>query len=227
MRLLILAGVLALTVVACASAEHDHPHGEGSAHLPGPGAPSGSPSPRGSLPTDSTIPDASVGSGEVEWVDRIRDWPADYTRPDSVGYPFRGVEHIRYVVACLRDLGFEVLETTNRTDYLVNRGNLSIAEITEVQSGCEQRAVGIGLVDPRPESPEEEYALLVEVHQCLIEAGFPVPELVTLDAYVDGDHFDPYEAVGGITSVPVGVSVPGNVADSDSVRAAEACPYGG
>lgn len=210
-------GVLLILVASCGSD-------------PGSGLPdSGSVAPAASSnsqPFQSTLqPAASSISSNEDWSELVPDWPDGYTRPEGGPYPFGGLEHYRYRVACLRHLGFEVLEASNGVDYFLNSGGMSFESVFEAETACEARPVAMGVVAPQVLGDADRYAQLLEVYECLGLSGFPVPELVTIDAYLDGEPWDPYQLVGGFTSVPSGADAPSGL--SEAVDASNACPIGG
>ena len=199
----------------------------------GPGLPESGPLVAGSLPaTSGSAPiESAPGTTEpsidpnTDWSELIPDGPDEYTRPEGDSYPYGRLEHFRYRVACLRHLGFEVLEASNGIDYSLNRGAHTFQNVLGAEVACEERPVALGLVAPQSPGDSSIYAELLRVYECLKAGGFPFPELVTLDAFLDGEPWDPYELVGGFASAPVGADVPAGL--SEAVDASEACPFGG
>jgi hypothetical protein len=113
--------------------------------------------------------------------------------------PYGSVEHVHYVVECIKSAGFAV--EWEQGGLLARPGVEQEPRYREVMAFCEQAAVDSGLVGPLLPPDEEELAARYEAamwtYDCLQAAGFPVPDPVSPDVYIesDGSGWHPYNAI--------------------------------
>jgi len=113
--------------------------------------------------------------------------------------PYGSVEHVHYVVDCIKSAGFAV--EWEQGGLLARPGVEQEPRYREVMAFCEQAAVDSGLVGPLLPPDEEELAARYEAamwtYDCLQAAGFPVPDPVSLDVYIEsgGSGWHPYNAM--------------------------------
>lgn len=113
--------------------------------------------------------------------------------------PYGSVEHVNWLAQCIESAGFVV--EVDQGGLMARPGVTQQARYREVMAFCEQAAVDSGLVGPLLPPDEEELAARYEAamwtYDCLEAAGFPVPDPVSLDVYIEsgGSGWHPYNAI--------------------------------
>lgn len=105
------------------------------------------------------------------------------------------IDHYNFMISCLEERGIAA-------EYNAATGGLDLQF-----GGIDQEALNEAIVDCRVEDsmpvgpPDEDYlrdyyTFLVQLHECLVTTGFPVPELITIDSYLEsGGLWHPYDAL--------------------------------
>ncbi len=104
------------------------------------------------------------------------------------------LDHYGRMISCLADYGIAAEYDPKDGGLTLDFGGMEEAAVTEAIMAC--RAA-----DGLPSEPDEEYLrsyyqFLVQLYQCLAGEGFPVPELVTEDVFIEeGGYWHPYDVL--------------------------------
>jgi len=103
------------------------------------------------------------------------------------------IDHYNFMISCLEEKGIAA-------EYNEATGGLDLQFGGVSQEALNQAIVDCRVQDEMPVGPPDEdylrdyYTFLVQLHDCLVAAGFPVPELLTMDAYLEGGGiWHPYD----------------------------------
>ena len=141
------------------------------------------------------------------------------TLPDGRRAPDASeIAHYEFMAGCLAEFGIAAEYDPRSGGLEIDAGAGQSEALGFALETCRNRA-GLPVDGPDEAYLRDYYPFLVELYRCLVAEGFPVPELVTEEGFVDGGGvWHPYQQMYEAAAASrVGVS-------DDLRRARQVCP---
>ncbi len=116
------------------------------------------------------------------------------TLPDGRRAPDASeIAHYEFMAGCLAEFGIAAEYDPRSGALSIGVGSDQSEVLEEALQACRRRA-GLPVDGPDEAYLRDYYPFLVELYRCLVAEGFPVPELVTEETFVEeGGLWHPYE----------------------------------